>query len=481
MTATDAYEGMINGHIYEALVERDRDTLEMIPRLAERWTISPDKMRFRFFLKKGVRWSDGPEFTADDIIYSFRVLKDPKTANSHVKVYYLDVQSVEKIDRYTVEFLYSRPYYLALEFCGGMPVVPKHIFDDGTDFNTHKNNRLPIGTGPFKFQKWETGKRIILEANENYWGRKPGIKKIIYKIVMEQNVALQMLKKGELDVVALREIQWVRQTGSPKFTENFYKLKYYQPNFRYIGWNAKRPFFSDSRVRLALGHLINRKAILDKLMFGLGEMVTGNFYIFSKYYNKNVKQVEYDPEKGKRLLSEAGWRDTDNDGILDRDGRKFSFTFMIPSGTEFSERLASILKEDFSKVGIEMDIRKYEWAVFVNKLHNREFDAVTLAWGLGYSGDPYQLWHSSQAEKGSNFCNFINSEADDIMDKARVEFDESKRVKLYHRFHEIIYDEQPYTFLFAKPTLAAISKRFDNVKVHVTGLNIDEWIVRLEK
>ncbi len=479
ITATDAYSHAINLRIYETLVERDYETLEIIPQLAERWEISPDKMRFRFYLKKGVLWSDGVEFTADDVVYSYATIKDPKTASAQFKVYYLDIKNCMKIDRYTVEFNYSRPYYLALIFCGGMPIVPKHIFNDGTDFNTHRNNRLPVGTGPYRFEKWETGKHISLVLNEKYRGVAPQIRRVVYRFVSEPSVALQMLKKGQLDVMGVREIVWVRQTNSEKFNENFYKLKYYLPSFSYIGWNASRPFFSDRRVRLAMTHLINRKEILDKLLFGLGEVVTGPFYIFGKSHNRDIKPWPYDPARAKELLSEAGWIDSDGDGILDRNGQKFSFTFTLSSGSKFAERLASIMKEDLSKAGIEMKINRYEWAVFLNKIQNRDFDATSLGWSdPDFQDDPYQIWHSSQIKGGSNYIGFSNAEADRIIERARREFNETARIAMYHRFHEILHDEQPYTFLYTTPALAVVSKRFSNVRVYRKGMNFIEWKVR---
>jgi peptide/nickel transport system substrate-binding protein len=477
ITSTEAIASSINTYIYETLLDRDYDTLELKPLLASHWEISPDKLHYRFYLKKNIRWSDGKPFTADDIVYSFHVIKDPAVANAPLKVYYIDVVSVKKISPYIVEFTYSRPYFLALEICGSIPVVPKHIFDDGTDFNTHKNNRHPIGTGPYIFSKWETGKRIELELNPLYWGNKPDIKKVIYKVIPEPSVALQMLKKGELDVMSLRPIQWVRQTDSQHFKESFYRFTYYQPYYSYIGWNAKNPLFNNKNVRKALTMLINRQAILDSLLFGLGTVVTGPFYIYDKYYNHAVQPLPYDPEKAKELLNNAGWVDSDGDGILDSGGKKFSFTFTIASASKFAERLATILKEDFAKVGIQMEINRYEWAVFVNKIDKRDFDAVTLGWSLSWEGDPYQLWHSSQVKAGSNFCYFINREADEIIEKARKEFDVNKRIVLYHRFHEIIHDEQPYTFLYCTPALVAVSKRFTNVIVHKRGLNYAEWKV----
>ena len=477
ITATDAYASTVLLRVYETLLDRNVDTLELEPKLAESYRISADRTHYSFTLKKGIFWSDGVEITADDIIYSYNRINDPNVPCAQLKVYYQDIKECRKINRYTVEFTYARPYFMALEFCGQMPIVPKHIFDDGTDFNKHKNNREPIGTGPYKFLRWKTGSSIELVRNENYHGIKPEIKTIVYKIIPESNVALQMLKKGDIDVISLRTIQWERQTVSEKFNENFYKLNYYLPNYNYIGWNSRRPFFSDARVRRAMTMLIDRESILEKLQYGHGQIVSGTFYIFSKANNSNVKPWPYDPEKAVSLLQEVGWKDTDGDGILDKDGVKFAFTMTISSGSKFAERIAVMLKEDFAKIGIEISINRYEWAVFLSKIQSHDFDAVPLAWSLGYSGDPYQLWHSSMIKQGSNYCAFSNAEADRLIEAARMEFDANKRNKMYHRFHEILHEEQPYTFLFCNPELVVVSKRFQNVNVHLMGLEIVEWQV----
>lgn len=480
ITSTEAVADVITAHLYETLLERDYDTLELKPELAERWEMSPDGLIYRFYLKRGVLWSDGVEFTADDVVYSFTMLKSPAVASASWKVYFLDVQRIRKIDRYTVEFQCTRPYFMRLEFLGGMPIVPRHIYDNGQDFNAHPADRAPVGTGPYKFERWDTGKRIVLAVNERYRGKLPEIKRVVYRVVPEQNVALLMLKKGELDVMTVSNIQWVRQTTTSRFDRDFYKLKYYLPNYSFIGWNAARDMFADRRVRLAMTHLLNRQAILDKLLFGLGEIVNGTFFIQSKNYDRSIPPVPFDRARGMELLREAGWRDTDNDGFIDRNGKKFSFTFTISSASKFTERLSVIMKEDLARAGIEMNINRYEWAVFVKKLNERDFDAVSLSWSLGYSGDPYQLWHSSQAGEGSNFCSFKSAEADRIIERARVEFNEDRRVALYRRFNRIVHEEQPYTFLFCNPSLVVASRRFGNVKVHTKGLNITEWTVNGE-
>lgn len=479
ITATDAYEARINGFIYESLIDRDNETLDFIPKLATDWEISDDKLTFTFHLRHDVKWHDGVPFNADDVIYSYEQIQNPKVDAPHLRVYYKDIKKVEKLDDYTVRFTYARPYFKALEFCGGIPIVAKHIFDDGKDFNTNPAGRHPIGTGPYKFVRWDTNKKIVLEKNAEYWDQRkyPHLKGILFKIINDDSVALQELKKGELDIASLRPIQWMRQTDSEKFKKEFIRHEYYAPGYRFIGWNLRRPYFQDKKVRKALTMLVNRQAIVDKLEFGLGKVISGPFFFQAYEYNQKVDPLPYDPEGAKKLLDEAGWTDHDGDGIRDKDGVPFHFTFLIPSGARFYERLATIMKEDFSKVGLDMEIRTMEWAAFIGRVNGRDFDATSLGWSFGFDEDPYQVWHSSQAKEGSNFVGFENAEADKIMDEARLTFDKDARAKLYHRFHEIVADEQPYTFLYTGEALVVRSERFKNVKVYRGGLDVLEWRV----
>ncbi len=479
IVATDAYEGIINGgNIYETLIERDNETLELKPLLAESWEISEDKLTYTFKIRQGVKWHDGAPFTSADVVFSYKTIMDPKVDAPQLRSYYQEIRDVEAIDDYTVKFTYARPYFLALEFCGGMPIVPKHIFEKG-DFNTNPAGRKPVGTGPFKFVKWTTGREVVLEKNPDYWGEKPHLNRIVFRIITDSSVALQVLKRQELDVASLTPIQWEKQTNSPDFKKHFDKFSYFTPNYSYIGWNSKRPFFADKRVRTALTHLVNRELILDKVMYGLGAIVTNPFYINSPEYDKSIEPIPYDPAAARKLLEEAGWVDHDNDGIRDKDGVKFSFEFLIPGGSETGEKIATILKEELDGIGIDMTIRKTEWAVFTTRLNERNFDAVTLAWSMGIESDPYQIWSSTQAEAGSNFIGFKNAETDKLIEEARKEFDRDKRIELYRQFSEIIHEEQPYTFLFCRKATVAVNKRFENVTVYPLGIEPTEWYVPL--
>jgi peptide/nickel transport system substrate-binding protein len=225
--------------------------------------------------------------------------------------------------------------------------------------------------------------------------------------------------------------------------------------------------------------LVNRQAIKDKLSYGIGAIVSGPFYIRGRDNDASIKPLPFDPAGAQQLLAEAGWK-RNSRGVLEKDGKEFSFKFTLPSGNAPGERIVTIIKEDMSKVGIRLEINKYEWAVFTKKLDEHDFQAVMLGWSLGWDSDPYQVWHSSQMKEGSNFVSFSDPEADRLIEKVRTTFSYEDRIIIYHRLHAIINREQPYTFLFCRPDLAAVSRRFGNVKIHTTGLDITEWTLRGE-
>ena len=480
LTATDVYESTINGYIYEGLLERDNRTLALVPLLAQSWEVSPDHLSYRFTLRDDASWQDGLPVTARDVKFTFDRIVDPKVDCPHLKSYFKDLVSVQVLSEKSVSFTFSAPYFKSLEMIGGQSILPKHVFETG-DFNTHPAGRQPLGSGPYRFVRWETGKEILLEKNPEYRGKKPHLKKIVFRIITDDNAALQVLKRGDMDLMGLTPIQWVRQTENRKFTEIFDKHKYYLPGYSYIGWNSKRPFFQDPLVRRAMTMLVNRDLILEKLRFGFGKVVTGSFFYETPEYDRSIEPWPYDPKEAVRLLKEAGWTDSDGDGIRDKDGVPFRFEFSIVSGVQFHEQLSTILKEELSKVGIEMTIRPLEWALFSGILDDRSYDAVTLGWSLPVEADPYQVWHSSQVEKGSNHVGFHSEEADRIIEEARVTFDKKKRIELYRKFHRILHEKQPYTFLFVSESLVAVDKRFENLIVYPLGLDPREWWVPTER
>lgn len=479
--STDAYASRIEGFVFDTLIDRDPKTLKFRAKIAESWSWSSDRLSLIFTLKKTVTFHDGVPLTADDVVFSFERIQDPKVNSPHLRSYYDRVLKVEAIDTYTVRFVFKEPYFMALNIAGGIPILPRHLYSqDAETFNSSPINRAPVGSGPYRFQKWDTGKKITLTKNDAYYGAHPAISKIEFRIIPESSVALMVLKKGLLDLMTVRPIQWLRETQSPRFTTQYNKYQYYTPGYRFLAWNARRPQFNDARVRKAMTHFVNRQALIDKLEFGLGKMTSGPFFVLSPDYDASILPWPYDPVRGKALLEEAGWRDHDRDGILDKDGVPFRFTLLLKSGATFESRAATILKEDLAKAGIDLSIETMEWAVYLDRINKREFDAVMLGWSMGYDSDPYQVWHSSQAESGSNFVGFSNREADRLIEASRREFDDEKRQMIFHELHRIIHDEAPYTFMYCSPALLVLHNRFQNVNVYRGGLDPNEWVIQSE-
>lgn len=477
VTASDTTSGSVNQYVYESLLTRDNETLEFIPSLARRWEVSDDKLSITFWLRTGVTWHDGVPFTADDVIYTFDRIRDSSVDAARLRNYYRDMLRIEKLGNNAVRFVWSRPYFKSLEACGSMAIIPKHIFNDGSDFNKHVAGRLPIGTGPYRFVEWKTGQRIVLARNDAYWGEHPAISGISFKIIPDSMSAFRLLKKGALDMATLKAIQWAKQTESSSFNEKFAKHRYYLPNYYYIGWNMRRPFFNDRRVRIAMTMLINREAILDKILFGEGMVVTSNFYRFGRNYDESIKPYPFDPKRALELLDEAGWRDHDGDGIRDRDGVPFRFVFLSAAGDKFSRSIGLFLREELSRVGIEMEMQQLEWAAMLLLLNKRNFDVASLGWSTALEEDPYQVWHSSQKDEGSNFVGFSNARVDSLIEAARQELDPNRRAVFYKEFQQILHFEEPYTFLFTAPSLVAVARRFDNVKDYKLGMDLLEWKV----
>ncbi len=477
-TSSDASESEVNGYIFEGLLERNPETLDMEPRIAESWDVSDDHLVYTFHLRDDVHFSDGEPLTAEDVVFSFETVLDPEVMAPHLRNYFADIEEVELVDEHTVRFTCSQPYFRHLIMIGGLPILPKHIYGED-DFNNHPNNRSPIGSGPYVFHEWRTGQRVVLRRNENYWREKPYIKERVFQIITEHNSAFQVLNQQGMDVMELTPELWTHRASRPEFEQNFQKFTYYAPRYSYIGYNMRRPLFEDKRVRRALTMLLDREQILEQIHYGLGQVITGNFFIDNPEYNEELEPWPHDPEAARELLGEAGWSRND-DGVMEKDGREFRFELIIRADSPTDEQIATVFQESLRRAGIQMRIRRLEWASLLQQVDSREFDAVRLGWSMPPDPDPYQVWHSSQAEGGSNHVGFDNEEADEIIEEARQTFDDERRTELYRRFHEIVHEEQPYTFLFCMEVLLAVDNRVRGINIYPYGPDSREWYVPAE-
>ena len=304
---------------------------------------------------------------------------------------------------------------------------------------------------------------------------------MLYRIIPDLATMFLELKSGNIDYMGLTPLQYTRQTDTPKFNKNFTKYKYLAFAYTYLGYNMLNQKFQDKRVRQALSYAINKEEIVEGVLVGLGEVATGPYKPGTWQYNPAVKRYPYDPEKARRLLKEAGWVDSDGDGLLDKDGTPFEFTVITNQGNTQRARTAEIIQRRLSEIGITMTIRTLEWATFINEyIDKKKFEAVILGWTMGQDPDQFDIWHSGKTNfKELNFISYKNEEVDQLLQKGRHTFDQAKRKKAYFRFQEILAEDQPYTFLYVPYSLPAIQKRFHGIEPAPAGIsyNFTKWYV----
>lgn len=516
LTSNDSASGEVNGFIFESLLSRDPRTLQLKPHIAEaRPEIAADKLTYTFKIRRDVKFQDGRPLTGEDVLFSVKAIKCPLVNAPFLRVYFNSLIDAVLLDPFTIRFTTHEPYFLNESVLGGITVLPRHYYDPdnllqhvtvrdllhdpakmgpavkqfGDQFNKNYS-RNPMGSGPYQFSRWRTGRDIELTRNPDYWGiGKAGIDQVYldqlkFRVVNNYDAALVRLKSGSLDFMeALQPVQAVRGTDSARFKREFRKYQYYAPTYSYIGWNNDHPIFRDKRVRLAMTHFTNRRQIVKSVLFGLGEVVDSHIYLFRPEYDKNLESHRFDPPKALALLNEAGWRDSDGDGVLDKiiDGKKTALRFEIKinSGNAVRKSVALVLLDELKRHGIDASVRELDWTIFLNDVKNHQFDAVVLGWQMSTTEpDAYQVWHSSQAaNRGSNAISYNNGRVDKILEEYRREFDAQKRIEMYKEFQRILHDEQPYTFLFVSKRVSAVHRRFQAVEVFPDGLRpIDWWV-----
>ncbi|MBI5789363.1 MAG: peptide-binding protein [Candidatus Schekmanbacteria bacterium] len=475
--ATDSASGDIIGLVYNGLVKYDKD-INLTGDLAESWEVSPDGLQITFHLRKGVRWHDGVEFSAADVLFTYQTMIDPKVPTAYEGDFLL-VKNAQVLDKYTFRVTYDKPFAPALS-SWGINMLPKHLLE-GKDIVHSPLARQPIGTGPYKFKEWKTGEKVVLESNPDYFEGRPYIDRYLYRIIPDTATMFLELKAGTIDEMGLRPLQYLKQTEYPGFAQAFNKFRYPAFAYTYLGYNFLDERFQDKRVRQAISYAIDKKELIDGVLLGLGQIATGPYKPGAWYYNPNVNRYDFNQAKAKELLAQAGWKDSDNDGILDKGGKPFSFTIMTNQGNEERAKTAQIIQQRLSQIGIKVEIRIVEWAAFIKEfIHKKNFEAIILGWTVGHDPDIYDIWHSSKTAPGElNHISYKNAEVDALLDQGRHTFDREARKKAYFRLQEILADEQPYTFLYVPDALPVVSSRFHGIEPAPLGIgyNFIKWYV----
>ena len=474
--ASDSASHSVAGQIYNGLVKYDKD-LKIVGDLAESYSISDDGLAITFKLRKNVKWHDGAPFTARDVLYTYRVVIDPKTPTAYSEDF-KQVASVASPDPFTFIARYSKPYAPALS-SWGMSVLPAHLLE-GHDITKSPLSRRPVGTGPFRFKEWVAAQKIVLEANPDYFEGRPYLDRYVYRVIPDTSTMYMEMKSGAVDMMALTPVQYARQTDNERFVSSFNKYRYPSSGYLYLGYNLRHPLFKDKRLRQALTAAISKDELVQGVLFGMGQKAHGPIVPARWAYNPNVKDIPHDPLLAGRLLAEAGWK-PGSDGILYKDGKPLAFTILTNHGNQQRLMAAQIIQQRLKHVGIDVKIRVVEWSAFLKEFIDKgRFEAVLLAWMTSQDPDMYDIFHSSKTKQGElNFIGYNNPEVDRLLEEGRSTFDIEKRKKAYFRIQDILADEQPYTFLYVPDALPVVSARIRGVVPAPAGIghNLIRWYV----
>jgi peptide/nickel transport system substrate-binding protein len=478
--AGDGASHDVAGHIYNGLVKYDKN-LNIVGVLAKSWEISKDNLSITFRLRKDVNWQDGTPFTAHDVMYTYKVIVDPKTPTPYSGDF-KPVKGAKVIDDFTFRVDYEKPFAPALQ-SWTVGILPRHLLE-GKDITTSPLIRKPVGTGPYLFTEWIPGDRVVLTANDRYFEGKPYIGRRITRVIPDLATMFLELKRYAIDSMGLSPLQFLRQTDYPGFKREFNKYTYIGFSYVYLGYNLKHHLFQDRRVRQAITHAIDKQEIIDGILLGQGVEATGPYKPDMWAYNGNVKRYEHSKEQALALLKDAGFEQR-QDGTLIKEGKPFEFTILVNQGNDVRIRTAELIQKRLHEVGISVKIRPIEWATFVNEfIDKRNFEAVILGWSFGPEPDLFDIWHSSkQGPKEFNFISFENKEVDEMIIKARHTMGQEERKKCYFRIQEILAEEQPYTFLFIPYSLVAVHKRIKGIEPTPAGISYNtlEWYVPMEQ
>jgi peptide/nickel transport system substrate-binding protein len=473
----------VGSMIYDGLVKLDKD-LNTAPAMAESWTYSRDCLELTFKLRRDVKWHDGRPFTAADVLFTYQTMINPKTP-APFKEGFLLVKDVEALDPYTVRVRYDKPYARAVETWGTY-ILPKHLLESFAAAGTLREspqNSWPVGTGPYRFQEWKPGEKVVLVANPDYYGGRPYLSRVVYRVIPSQaTIFLELKAKGVDYVSTLTGIQYARQTEYPAFRKAYYKYRYPASAYTFLGFNLKDPRFADRRVRQAFAHAISKQELIDGVLLGLGRETNGPIRPGTWAHTDAVPRFAYDPEKAKALLAEAGWKDRDGDGLVeDRDGKPFTLTIRTNQGNDERKKIAEIVQQRLKDIGIQADIQLIEWAAFIKEfVKPRRFEVIVLGLGTGNDPDQFVVWHSSQRGPDQmNRTGYANPEVDQLLEAGRQSCVQKDRVHSYHRIQEILAEDLPMVFLFNRDSLPVVTSRIRGVSPAPSGIlhNFTEWYV----
>lgn len=443
--------------LFEPLITMHAVKDEPIGVLAQSWEISPDKKTYTFKIHPAAKWSDGKPVVAEDIQFYYDTIMNPKNLTSLFRVDMARFSRPEIVDEKTVRITANEPHWKNFWAAGDFHAFPKHVWE-GKDFNAI-NFDFPVVSGPYAIDEVKTNRSISLKRRGDWWGRvlkynigKYNFDYLEYKAMADRNKALEALKKGDFDNYAIYTARiWAEQTDFPQVKKNWVikQAVYNQEPVAFQGFalNMRRPLFQDLKVRQALSYLMNRELMNQKLMFNM-YFLLNSYYpdLYPDHKNPDATFYNFDPEKARALLKEAGWQVNDS-GVLTKNGQTLALT-ILHHGDDL--RHINIYLQDLKAVGIQANVEVLSEATYQKRVDNHDYDLVWTNWSASRLRDPEQMWHSKTADEIStqNYAGVKDPEIDKLIDSQKEEMDGAKREQILKQIDKKLTEIVPYVLLW---------------------------------
>lgn len=483
MVAGESASSAIAANLFNTLLTYNQD-LDLAGELAESWQVAEDQKTITFRLKPGLVWADGKPLTSEDVYFTWQLIIDEKTRSPYASDFQL-VTKAETPDKLTFVVHYDQAFSPALDSWAGLQILPKHKLA-GQDIHTTSFAQKPLGSNYYQLKEWRHGEHIKMQRNPKSVLGPAQINTLVERIIPDPGAQFLELMADHIDSMNMDPITYARIIPSrPELQARLNQYKALGNSYTYLGFNLKRKPFDDVRIRKAINYAIDKQEIIDGVYLGLGEQISSPYKPGTRWSNPRLKPYPFDPERARALLAEAGYKDSDGDGYVERDGKKLSFEVLTNHGNKEREKTSVIIQRRLKEVGIDIRIRSIEWASFITRfIKTGDFDAVVMGWQLGLEPDQFSIWHSSQQKPGQfNFIGYENAQVDKLLEQGRSEFDPDKRMRVYHQFAEALYEDSPIVYLSAGYGLTAIHKRVHGIMnpVPPAGVSYDsqKWYIPL--
>jgi peptide/nickel transport system substrate-binding protein len=443
-----------NDLIFEGLVGLDGKG-NPVPRLAQSWDVANDGKTITFKLREGVKWHDGEKFTSADVAFTLDAIRGTSAATVW-KAYLATVTQLTTPDDRTVVVTYSEPYAAAL-VTWTVGILPKHRFE-GTDLTNAPANTEPVGTGPFKYTRWELGKALYLEANKDWWQKQPHLDGIEFVFGVADADMLESLRRGQLDWVKVGDVdKWLSVAQTGEFHEEFETSEVVEARIRLIAWNTQRTQLADKRVRQALTYALDRPRVITDVMYGQAQALAAPLFPTMFGHDPSVAPLPFDLAQAKTLLDAAAPA---------KAGKRFALEVIAVESLRgpSTDSMVSIFKHDLATLGIDFKLTVLASKDYYERIARRDYDGVYFGWLPDIPDpDPAALLHSQQAQSGANFAAYSNADVDKLINDAERTMDRDARRKMYEQLEHVLVDEMPYTPLFAPYGHYAWSRRLHGV------------------